>query len=110
MLVIEEQGPVAGFIVGQSIADQWDIENIAVASPSQRKGLGSRLLGEFLHHVRSSGAVAVYLEVRESNQAARNLYEKWGFSEAGRRRSYYVEPLEDALVLKFIFPEEGEIG
>ena len=60
-----------------------------------------------MHQIRGNGAKVVYLEVRESNKAARALYEKWAFIEAGRRKSYYQEPLEDALVLKFYFSDES---
>lgn len=110
VLVVEEQDQVTGFIAGHGIAGEWEIENIAIAAPVRRKGMGSRLLGEFLHHVRNSGAGMVFLEVRESNQAARKLYKKWGFVQAGRRKDYYLEPQEDALVLKFIFSSQAEIG
>lgn len=103
IMVIEEDSAVVGFVVGRGAAGEWEIENIAVTGTARRRGLGSRLLGEFLHHIRSSGAAEVFLEVRESNRAARKLYEKWAFIEAGRRKSYYQDPQEDALVLKFYF-------
>jgi ribosomal-protein-alanine N-acetyltransferase len=100
-LVIEQDGSVVGFIVGRQVADEWEIENIAVTGSARRYGLGSRLLGEFLRLVRDGGGRAVFLEVRESNRAARALYEKWAFVETGRRRMYYQDPPEDALVLRF---------
>lgn len=105
LLVIEEDGQVMGFIVGHAAAGQWEIENVAIAGPARRRGLGSHLLGEFLNLVRDRGGHDVFLEVRESNQAARKLYEKWAFTEAGRRKSYYQNPAEDALVLRFSFPQ-----
>jgi [ribosomal protein S18]-alanine N-acetyltransferase len=104
VLVIEENGSVMGFIVGRCLGSEWEIENVAVRGAARRRGLGSHLLGEFLHYVRSSGGHEVFLEVRESNRAARALYEKWAFLEAGRRKSYYQNPQEDALILKFYFP------
>ena len=103
-LVVEQLGRVVGFIVGRQVADEWEIENIAVTGAARRCGLGSRLVGEFLDLVRGRGGKAVFLEVRESNEAARSLYEKWAFLEVGRRKMYYQDPAEDALVLKFIFP------
>lgn len=103
-LVVEQSGNVVGFIVGRQVADEWEIENIAVTGAARRCGLGSRLVGELLDHVRSLGGKTVFLEVRESNRAARSLYEKWAFLEIGRRKMYYQEPTEDALLLKFIFP------
>jgi [ribosomal protein S18]-alanine N-acetyltransferase len=103
-LVVEQSGSVVGFIVARQVADEWEIENIAVTGSARRCGLGSRLVGEFLDLVRGRRGKAVFLEVRESNQAARSLYEKWAFLEVGRRKMYYQGPAEDALVLKFIFP------
>jgi ribosomal-protein-alanine acetyltransferase len=105
-LVVEDAGEVAGFIAGRGTAEEWEIENIAVSGAARRRGLGSRLLGEFLHHLRSSGVRQVFLEVRESNRAARVLYEKWAFIEAGRRKHYYQNPAEDALVLKIYFSDQ----
>ncbi len=105
VLVIEE-GAVLGFLVAQVLADEWEIENIAVSSPARRRGLGSRLVSELLDRARKRGARAVFLEVRESNRAARLLYEKWAFLPAGRRKAYYTDPVEDALLFRFNFPQQ----
>jgi ribosomal-protein-alanine N-acetyltransferase len=106
-LLVEDAGEVTGFIVGRETAEEWEIENIAVSGVARRRGLASRLVGEFLHRARNSGAREVFLEVRESNRAARVLYEKWAFIEAGRRKQYYQNPVEDALVLKIYFSGQG---
>ena len=97
-LVISEPTGVHGFLIAKVIAAEWELENIAIAGTARRRGLGTRLLGEFLDHVRAQGATAVLLEVRESNRAARALYEKWAFEETGRRVRYYHAPDEDAVV------------
>jgi len=102
-LVIEEGDEVAGFLVAQEVEQEWEIENIAVSGQARRRGLGTRLLGEFLNLVRSRGGDEVFLEVRESNLAARALYEKWAFVETGRRKMYYADPPEDAVVLRIAF-------
>ena len=102
-LVLEEGGKVRGFVVGRDLGEEWEIENVAVAGPARRRGLGTRLVGELLDHARRSGARSVYLEVRESNRAARALYEKWAFVESGRRKVYYHDPAEDALVYRLTF-------
>lgn len=107
LLVIEDEGQVMGFIVGRSVAGEWEIENVAVSGPARRRGLGSHLLGEFLNLVRRRGGREIFLEVRESNRAARHLYEKWAFVEAGRRPAYYHNPPEDAVVLRLSFPQPG---
>jgi ribosomal-protein-alanine N-acetyltransferase len=103
-LVVEQDESVVGFIIGREANDEWEIENIAVTGAARRCGLGSRLVGELLDHVRNRGGKTVFLEVRESNRAARSLYEKWAFIEVGRRKMYYQNPAEDALILKFKFP------
>ena len=100
-LVIEERGMVKGFIVGRVLGPDWEIENIAVTGDARRRGLGSRMLGEFIALARSEGATAIILEVRESNRVARMLYEKWAFQESGRRKEYYANPVEDAILLTF---------
>jgi ribosomal-protein-alanine acetyltransferase len=99
-LVIEEAAGLQGFLVAHVVAGEWEIENIAVAGAARRRGLGTRLLGEFLRLANTEGASAVFLEVRESNYAARLLYEKWSFAESGRRSGYYAQPKEDAIVYR----------
>lgn len=102
-LVIELRGKPVGFLVGKEVGEEWEIENIIVAKKVQRRGLGRRLLNAFLMVVHDRGGRVVFLEVRESNLAARALYGKSGFAETGRRKNYYENPPEDALILRFIF-------
>jgi [ribosomal protein S18]-alanine N-acetyltransferase len=102
-LVIEENAVVQGFLAAGSVGEDWEIENLAVAGMARRRGLGTRLLGEFLNLARRAGARLVYLEVRESNAAARALYEKWAFVENGRRPGYYRDPDEDAVLYQLLF-------
>ncbi len=106
--VLEEATAAAtetqAFMVALCAGPEWEIENIAVAPDARRRGLGTRLLGEFLEQAKARGAEAVFLEVRESNHAARALYGKWAFTESGRRRAYYSEPPEDAITYRFRFP------
>ena len=102
-LVLEEE-EVEGFIVARGLGTEWEIENIAVAGPARRRGLGAHLLVELLDRAREAGARNIFLEVRESNRAARSLYEKWAFVESGRRKAYYRNPDEDAVLYRFTFP------
>lgn len=102
-LVLTDEKEVQAFAIARAVRDEWEIENIAVAGAARRRGLGTRLLGEFLDMARAKGAKAVFLEVRESNHAARALYEKWGFVENGRRRRYYQNPDEDAILYRVDF-------
>jgi ribosomal-protein-alanine N-acetyltransferase len=102
-LVLEEEGSVKGFLVAQTVGGEWEIENVAIQPDARRRGLGTRLVGEFLDLAGAQRATAVFLEVRESNRGARALYEKWAFVESGRRPRYYRAPDEDAVLYRFSF-------
>ena len=99
MLVLEDQ-TVQAFLVARVVADEWELENVAVAINARRKGLGSIILKEFLQIVRQEKSRAVFLEVRESNTGARFFYEKLGFEKSGRRPGYYNHPKDDAIVYR----------
>ncbi len=101
--ILIEEPRIQGFVIARVVGDEWEIENIAIAGPARRRGLGTRLLGELLDMARARGAAAVFLEVRESNRAARALYEKWAFLESGRRPAYYQDPQEAAILYRLEF-------
>lgn len=96
----EGGGRVAGYVVALDAADEGEILNLAVAEAGRRRGLGRALVQAILDRLRRRGVRQVYLEVRESNTAARALYAGFGFKEVGRRRAYYRRPVEDAMVLR----------
>ena len=62
--------------------------------------MATRLLGELTTRVQEAGGESIFLEVRESNRGARVLYEKSGFAETGRRKGYYTNPPEDAILCR----------
>ena len=100
-LVAEDaDGAVAGYAIAIAVADEAEILNLAVRQERREHGIGGKLLDSAITEVRSRGADQVYLEVRESNEAARKLYASRGFDEVTRRRKYYQHPVEDALVLR----------
>jgi ribosomal-protein-alanine N-acetyltransferase len=103
VLVAEEPGKLCGFIAAQTVAGEWEIENVAVAAELVRRGIGTKLVGALIARARSEAAAAILLEVRESNLAARGLYERQGFREVGRRRAYYAVPVEDAILYALRF-------
>jgi [ribosomal protein S18]-alanine N-acetyltransferase len=102
-LLIEEESQVQGFVIARVLGEEWEVENMAVTGPARRRGLGTRLFGELLDLAKAKGATAVFLEVRESNRAARALYEKWAFLESGQRKRYYKDPEEDAILYRLDF-------
>jgi ribosomal-protein-alanine N-acetyltransferase len=98
ILVSAEDSEVKAFLISRALGPEWEIENLVVAKAGRRKGVASQLLGELLKLARNRAARKVFLEVRESNAAARGLYEKLEFVESGRRRNYYHDPGEDAVL------------
>ena len=93
-----ENGEVLGYAGLHVILDEGYIDNVAVRPEYRRQGIADQLLDVFCRfgeaHLRF-----LTLEVRSSNAAAVALYEKHGFKEAGRRKNYYTDPTEDALLL-----------
>ena len=90
---------VVGFCSFWRVLDELHINNLAVTPASRGAGAGTALLHAVLREGARLGARRATLEVRRSNEAARRLYERLGFSVAGVRRAYYTSPVEDALVL-----------
>ena len=84
----------------ETVLDEVHIHNLAVHPDHRRQGLARLLLHVALALAHRHGATAAYLEVRESNRAARALYASLGFRATGRRRGYYAQPREDALLLR----------
>ena len=93
-------GQVLGYVVSWYVVDEAEIANLAVSDDARRAGVGARLLDHALDIARERRSQVVFLEVRESNAAARALYASRGFEVAGRRSKYYRKPVEDALVLR----------
>lgn len=98
VLVSEQAGKMCGFVCVKAVAGEWEIENIVVAGEFLRQGTGGRLMQALIKHAVQLRVSRILLEVRESNHAARKLYEIHGFREVGRRPSYYNNPREDALL------------
>lgn len=88
-----------GFSLAWALAGEAELISIGVAPWARRGGQGLALLSATLEEAARRGAQALFLEVAEGNVAARGLYSRLGFSEAGRRRKYYAGK-EDALVLR----------
>lgn len=103
VLVAEAAGRLCGFVSAQAVAGEWEIENVVVDAGLLRRGIASELVHELIQRARNEAAPAILLEVRESNLPARGLYEKRGFREVGRRRAYYRDPVEDAILYALRF-------
>ena len=106
LLVAKEKGikrsgdfPIIGFITGRCFADEVHVNNMAVRRDFRRQGIGQSLLRALLSWGEGKKASQAVLEVRAGNTAAQQLYRASGFEVVGRRRGYYMDPLEDALVM-----------
>ncbi|MCD8006960.1 MAG: ribosomal protein S18-alanine N-acetyltransferase [Oscillospiraceae bacterium] len=95
-LVAEDNGKVVGYIAAAEIPDEYYLDSIAVTADYRKKGIATRLMEEAFD-VPEFG---VTLEVRESNVAAIGLYVRNGFYVVSCRRSYYDNPVEDAIVMR----------
>ena len=110
-VVVEEWPDGGGGILGY--AGVWlgdgrgdaDLLTIATVPRARRRGLAAAMLRELIGLARAAGCRAVLLEVRVSNDAARALYARHGFTTAGQRRRYYTAPVEDALVMRLPLDE-----
>ena len=99
-LVALEGETVAGYIGSQTVMDETDMMNVAVHPDFRRQGIAEMLITELVENLKQKGSRCLTLEVRASNAPALALYGKLGFSEIGRRKNYYRNPREDALILR----------
>ena len=99
-LVATEGERVAGYIGSQTVMDETDMMNVAVHPDFRRMGIAESLVNSLVKELKQQGSHCLTLEVRASNSPAISLYEKLGFVEIGRRKNYYRNPREDALILR----------
>ncbi|HSF05765.1 MAG TPA: ribosomal protein S18-alanine N-acetyltransferase [Methylomirabilota bacterium] len=104
--VMREAERIVGYICVWEVADEMHITNIAVHPAFRRRGIGRGLLGSVLEDARRRATRLVVLEVRPSNNEARALYESLGFQVVGRRRGYYYDTGEDALVMEVVLTKD----
>jgi [ribosomal protein S18]-alanine N-acetyltransferase len=83
---------LGGFVLSRCAADEAEILTIGVAARARKQGLGKLLLDHHMDRLRSGRIQRLFLEVDQSNEAARALYRKTGFEEVGRREAYYRLP------------------
>ena len=100
----EDGGEVCGFCVARWFGDEGEIFNVCVSPEHRREGIGDALMKNTLEEAERSGIKRIFLEVRQSNGAARALYLKHGFQVCGLRKRYYDDPVEDAILM------EADIG
>jgi [ribosomal protein S18]-alanine N-acetyltransferase len=97
--VADVDGSLVGMIVVWLIVDEAHVATLATHPDYRRQGIGRRLLAHALLHMIPDGARSSFLEVRESNLAAQEMYRKFGYEVTGRRRRYYRDNDEDAILM-----------
>lgn len=95
----EENGRVVAYVIGRLIPPEGEIYRVAVAPEYRRRGVAYRLLDYAVKTSRGRGLENIFLEVRSENIAAIKLYTAYGFTEVGRRRGYYHNPPDDAIIM-----------
>ena len=99
-IVSEEDGEVTGFAGFWKSYETADLCNIVVMEKYRKQHIGYKLLAEGIRLCKERGIERIMLEVRQSNTSAICLYQKMDFKEIGKRRGYYKEPVEDAIIME----------
>lgn len=94
-LFAEQEGQVVGFLAWQDLLGECELTNLAVKKVQQGQGIARQLLKGL-----PLAETPFFLEVRQSNLVAQGLYQSVGFVEIGRRKNYYHQPVEDAIIMK----------
>jgi len=100
LYVAELEDRIVGYAACWTVIDQSELGNVAVVPDARGRGVGGALVETVIERVKERGAHELFLEVRESNGVAQSIYRNRGFTVVGRRRSYYAQPTEDALVMR----------
>lgn len=99
MIACYEENNIIGYIGIWTLLDECQINKIAVMPEKRKIGIGKTILNHVIELTRDMGVKSWYLEVRESNTAAQALYRSAGFSSVGTRKNYYINPVEDAVLM-----------
>ncbi|MEO8580245.1 MAG: ribosomal protein S18-alanine N-acetyltransferase [Gemmatimonadales bacterium] len=102
VLVVPPDDAIVGYVIAYAVEEDAELLNVAVVPNHRGRGLAGQMVDALLIELGGRGVRTAFLEVRESNGAARALYGSRGFTEIGRRTSYYRRPVEDALVMRRI--------
>jgi ribosomal-protein-alanine N-acetyltransferase len=97
--VADFEGRIVGMIVVWLIIDEAHVATLATHPDFRRRGIAKKLLSHALLHLMEDGAHSSFLEVRESNLAAQEMYRKFGYEVSGRRPRYYRDNDEDAILM-----------
>ena len=97
--VAEEAGEILGYCGFLFVLDEAEIPNVCVKSSARKQGVGKQMMTVLMEEAAKLGIATLFLEVRESNAAARSLYKALGFEENGIRKNFYEQPVENAVLM-----------
>ena len=97
--VYQDHDRILGYSIIRVLADEGEIQRIAVYPNYRRQGIARKLMDAMVSFSKTRGVRAIALEVRESNEGARKLYESYGFRQEAVRKGYYHSPQEDAVIM-----------
>jgi len=98
--VVKDEGKVLGYMLYQSSGEEMELHTIAVSPGHRREGIAKKMIEHMISDGKGRGILRFFLQVRPSNDSARALYKKYGFTTIGIRKNYYRDNFEDALVMK----------
>ena len=104
----DENDEIIGYISGSTCPPECEIFRVATLPEHRRVGIGRKMLSEYVRLATERGCEDFFIEVRETNVAARALYSSFGFCEVGKRKGYYTSPREDAILLSAHFCANDE--
>jgi ribosomal-protein-alanine N-acetyltransferase len=104
-----EDKVLSGYICFWMFDSEIQLINIAIHPEKRQQGLGEYLLTKMIEDCISKAKHYIWLEVRPSNAAAKRLYQKMGFEEVGRRKKYYMDTNEDAIVMSLPLSQRGSL-
>ena len=97
--VAEEAGEILGYCGFLFVLDEAEIPNVCVKESARCRGVGKQMMTVLIEEAKKLGMAMLYLEVRESNNPARALYQRLGFEENGIRKNFYEHPVENAVLM-----------
>lgn len=106
--VVLVDGVVSAYGGMLCVLDEGQITNIATHPDFRRRGLGRAVVNALAEYAQKNGITGIFLEVRESNSAARSLYAECGFEEIGSRKRFYRAPVEDAVLMRLSIAQRSE--
>ena len=97
--VAEKEGEILGYCGFLFVLDEAEIPNVCVKASARKQGVGKQMMSVLIEEAAKIGIATLFLEVRESNVAARTLYTSLGFTEDGIRKNFYEQPVEHAVLM-----------